>query len=81
LRDRGLEPLPSQANFILFRAPGGDGPADALALRARGVAVRPFPGEYPGGDDALRVTVAPWPMMESFFGALDDYRTSLEESS
>ncbi len=81
LRDRGLEPLPSQANFILFRALSGDAPTDALEIRARGVAVRPFPGDYPGGTDALRVTVAPWPMMESFFGALDDYRTSLEGAS
>ena len=81
LRDRGLEPLPSQANFILFRAPGGDARADALAIRERGVAVRPFPGDYPGGDDALRVTVGPWSMMESFFAALDEYRTALEGGS
>ncbi len=42
--------------------------------------MRPFPTDFPGGDDALRVTVAPWPMMESFFEALDDYRTVLGES-
>jgi histidinol-phosphate/aromatic aminotransferase/cobyric acid decarboxylase-like protein len=31
----------------------------------------------PDGSDALRVTVAPWEMMERFFEALDDYRASL----
>ena len=73
LSARGLGPIPSHANFILFRTPGRDPRADALELRARGVAVRPFPGELPGGGDGLRVTVAPWPLMERFFGALDDY--------
>jgi histidinol-phosphate aminotransferase len=78
LAERNLDPLPSQANFILFRAPGGDGKADALGIRARGVAVRPFPGDMPDGSDALRVTVGPWEMMERFFQALDDYTASLE---
>jgi histidinol-phosphate aminotransferase len=77
LVERGLDPIPSSANFILFRAPGGDGPRDALALRARGVAVRPFPGDMSDGADALRLTVAPWPLVERFFEALDDYREEL----
>ncbi len=77
LGERGLEPVPSSANFILFRAPGGDGPRDALAIRARGVAVRPFPGDMPDGSDALRLTVAPWPLVGRFFEALDDYRREL----
>lgn len=53
--------------------PGGAaGPAGLLtaALRKRGVAVRPFPG-LPGVGDAIRVTVAPWPLMEQFLAALD----------
>jgi len=79
LEARGLTPLPSQANFILFRAPSGNAPADALGIRARGVAVRPFPETLPGGGDALRVTVAPRPMMGAFFDALDDYSASLED--
>lgn len=74
LRDRGLDPVPSHANFVLFRTPGGDARADALGIRAEGVAVRPFPGDLPGGGDALRVTIAPWPMMEGFLDALDTYR-------
>lgn len=73
LAERGLEPLPSEANFILFRAPGGDAATDALAIRARGVAVRSFPGDMPDGSDALRLTVAPWPLVDRFFEALDDY--------
>jgi histidinol-phosphate aminotransferase len=71
LAGRGLDPVPSRANFVLFRAPGAAARDDALALRARGVAVRPFPGDMPDGSDALRVTVAPWPMMERFVEALD----------
>jgi len=34
------------------------------------VAVRPFPS-CPDVGDALRVTVAPWPMLERFLKALD----------
>lgn len=74
LAGRGLDPIPSHANFILFRAPTGDARADALGIRARGVAARSFPGDMPDGSDALRVTVAPWPEMETFFDALDDWR-------
>jgi histidinol-phosphate aminotransferase len=73
LSERGLDPLPSLANFILFRAPSGDARADALGIRSHGVAVRPFVGEYPGGTDALRVTIAPWPLMERFLDALDTF--------
>lgn len=66
LARRGLDPLPSSANFILFRSPDADAKRAALALRALGVAVRPFA-------DTLRVTIAPWPLMERFFEALDTY--------
>lgn len=69
---RDLDPQRSFANFILFRSPSGDAQADALALRARGVAVRPFAGAWPDGADALRVTVAPWPLLERFLTALDE---------
>lgn len=73
LEERGLAPLPSHANFILFRAPTGDARADALGIRARGVAARPFPGDMSDGSDGLRVTIAPWATMERFFEALDGY--------
>ncbi len=70
LEARGMPPRPSHANFLLIRAPSGSARQDALALRERGVAVRPFTG-IPDMGDGLRVTVGPWPMMETFLAALD----------
>ena len=40
------------------------------ALRARGVAVRPFP-DLPHVGDTLRISVGPWPMLERLLEALD----------
>jgi len=74
LIDRGIEVEPSAASFVLFKAPSGSAAEDAAALRLAGVAVRPFPGCWKDGTDALRVTLAPWPAVERFLGALD--RTS-----
>lgn len=67
LRRLGLTPLPSGANFLCCPTPH----AAALArhLTARGVGVRLFTG-LPTYGDAIRVTVGPWPMMESFLEAL-----------
>jgi len=74
LDERGLEVLPSNANFLLVRWPGeGESPSlDVLmaGLRENGVAVRPFAG-LAGIGDAFRVTIGPWPMMEEFLDALD----------
>jgi len=84
LERRGLRPIPSQANFLLIPLGSGrgDGVPKALprsglavrqidaALRAKGVAARPFP-KLPGIGDALRVSVGPWPLMEIFLDALD----------
>ena len=67
---RGLDPIPSQANFILFRAPSGSAHDDMRALRARGVGVRPFKG-IAGMGEGLRVTVGPMDAMERFLEALD----------
>lgn len=70
LRARGLPPLPSQANFLLVPvAPAGAVQVNE-ALREGGVATRPFP-DLPGIGDALRITIGPWEMMESFLEALD----------
>ena len=68
---RGLTPLPSRTNFLLVPVADGRAVELALALRDRGVAVRPFP-DCPDVGDALRVTVGPWPLMERFLGAVDD---------
>ena len=70
LAARGLDPIPSQANFILFRAPSGDAYADMASFRKHGIGIRPFRG-IAGLGEGLRVTVGPWPLMERFLGALD----------
>jgi histidinol-phosphate aminotransferase len=70
LDERGMRPIESHTNFILFAAPSGDARADAAALRAEGIGVRPFSG-LPRLGQGLRVTVGPWPMMETFLDALD----------
>ncbi len=70
LHQRGLAPLPSRTNFILFPVPEGRARELALALREHEVAVRPFP-DCPDVGDALRVTVGPWPLMERLLIALD----------
>ena len=76
LRDVGLEPLPSRANFVL--APMANAAKVALALRARGVAIRPFEDlAAPAGTplaathgSAIRITIGPWPLLERALGAL-----------
>jgi len=70
LTDRGLPPLPSQANFILVPLEGRGALETNESLKARGVSARPFPG-LPGTGEALRVTVGPWPLMTRFLEALD----------
>lgn len=57
----GLDPMPSSANFVCVPVP--DAAAVNIAMRAKGVAVRPFPG-LPRVGDAVRISVGPWPMME-----------------
>jgi len=76
LAERGLEPLESRANFLLLAAPSGSAHEDTVALRAAGVAVRPFTG-IPEIGEGLRVTVGPWPMMETFLAALDHVRSTV----
>lgn len=71
LERRGLDPIPSRANFILCSAPTGDARSDAAALRRAGVGVRPFTG-IPAMGEGLRVTVGPWHLMEELLGALDE---------
>lgn len=70
LASRGLDPVPSQANFILFRAPSGAAAKDVRVLRQHGIGVRPFTG-IAGMGDGLRVTIGPWTLMERFLDGLD----------
>ena len=73
LRTRGLLAWPSSGNFVLTAVPQGQGGAKRFgeALRARGVAVRAFPG-LPRAGDCIRVSVGPWAMMSAFLDAMDD---------
>jgi len=63
----GIASLPSDANFVLV--PVSDARAVAAHMRAAGVAVRPFQ-RLCGIGDGVRVTVAPWPMMDTALRAL-----------
>jgi histidinol-phosphate aminotransferase len=67
LRERGLSPLPSAANFLLVPLPGA--PRIAAAMLERGVAVRAFEG-LTGVGDAIRIHAAPWPELERALAAL-----------
>lgn len=73
----GLEPVPSDANFVFV--PVGGAAAIAHALAERGIAVRAFTGLSPvspalaaSGGDALRITVAPRAVLEAAVSALAD---------
>jgi len=76
LDERGLTALPSEANFVLV--PVARAGERARAMRARGVAVRPFDA-LPGvtaalratDGSALRISIGPWPMIEAMLAALD----------
>ncbi len=67
LRELGLAPMPSAANFLCV--PMANVVRVGQALRDRGVAARPFPG-LPHVGDALRVSIGPWSYMERFLNAL-----------
>jgi len=53
----GLQVYPSQANFILFRAPAGRAGAIFESLKARGVLIKNLSGQGGVLADCLRVTV------------------------
>jgi histidinol-phosphate aminotransferase len=67
LREHGLHPFPSEANFLLV--PIENAGSVARIMRERGVAVRPYP-RLPGIGDAVRITIGPWPLMELALDAL-----------
>ncbi|WP_411279021.1 pyridoxal phosphate-dependent aminotransferase [Gemmatimonas sp.] len=69
LRRRGFAPLESHANFVCL--PVTDCVQVGIALRERGVAVRPFPA-LPHSGDTLRISVGPWPLLERFLTAFDE---------
>ena len=68
LVDAGVEPLPSQTNFVLVRV-GGDDAALAQALaEEEGLLVRT--GKEYGLDGYVRITVGPEPLMERVAAAI-----------
>jgi histidinol-phosphate aminotransferase len=56
-----LDPMASSANFVCV--PVKNCVAVGMAMREKGVGVRPFPN-LPRVGDALRISVGPWPMVE-----------------
>ncbi len=62
----GCATLPSDANFVLV--PVSNSAAVARSLLSQGIAVRVL-GGLPRIGDAIRVTIGPWPMMQSFLDA------------
>jgi histidinol-phosphate aminotransferase len=74
LRDAGLEPFPSETNFVLARLDGDDTEL-AEGLASRGILIRP------GTDFALpgyvRITVGPVPLMERVVSEVRDVYAGL----
>ncbi len=56
-----LDPMPSSANFVCV--PVKNCVAVGMAMREKGVGVRPFPN-LPRVGDCLRISVGPWPMLD-----------------
>ena len=55
-----LDPMPSSANFVCV--PVKNCVAVGMAMREKGVGVRPFPN-LPRVGDCLRISVGPWPLV------------------
>jgi histidinol-phosphate aminotransferase len=72
---RGFRSYPSEANFLLV--PLRNAAEIARVMRARGIAIRPYPG-LQGIGDALRITIGPWPVMELALDALSAAHAEVE---
>ncbi len=66
----GVQPFPSEANFILLRVPVGRARAIFDGLRAHGVLVKSLDGAHPLLADCLRVTVGTPDENAAFVAAL-----------
>jgi histidinol-phosphate aminotransferase len=67
LKELGLDPKDSRANFILL--PVADANAVGGRMAGQGIAVRALT-DLAGIGDALRISIGPWPMMEECLAAL-----------
>jgi histidinol-phosphate aminotransferase len=81
LRERGLDPVPSDTNFVLVPMPRAA--AVASAMEARGVRIRAFVGLPPitpalaaTAGDAIRISVGPSAEIEAALTALDEARVA-----
>ena len=70
LRQRGLEVLPSQANFVFARHPDHSGEALEKGLRERAVLVRRF--AEPRISDFLRISIGTPEQCDALIAALED---------
>jgi len=68
----GVQPYPSEANFILLRLTGGHADAVFAGLRARGVLVKNLHGAHPLLAECLRITVGRPEENAAFLSALAD---------
>jgi histidinol-phosphate aminotransferase len=66
----GISVFPSEATFILFRAPSGQGDRLFTALREAGILIKNLNGAHPLLRDCLRVTVGTFEENQSFTSAL-----------
>jgi histidinol-phosphate aminotransferase len=66
----GIRVFPSEANFILFRAPSGQGDRLFTALREAGILIKNLNGAHPLLRDCLRVTVGTFEENQAFTSAL-----------
>ncbi|MCB1763896.1 MAG: aminotransferase class I/II-fold pyridoxal phosphate-dependent enzyme, partial [Gammaproteobacteria bacterium] len=69
-RIEGIEPMASEANFILVRLAGGRAGAVFDQLRQRGVLVKKLDGSHPLLADCLRITVGTPEENAAFLNAL-----------
>ena len=67
LRALGLQPLESATNFLCVPTPKAT--AIAVNLRTKGISVRAFQN-LPGIGDALRITAAPWELLQPVIDAV-----------
>lgn len=79
LDQRGIQSYASQANFLTWETPLSDAGAMAQLLEHRGFLVRPTTNfGLPG---YIRVTVAPEDILERFWVAWDDAKSSIDKGS
>jgi histidinol dehydrogenase len=78
LAQRGVVHWSSAANFLLVQVPGPAAEWNGR-LRARGVAVRPFPKLTHAGE-CIRISIGPWHTTQRFLDAFDSETEKMQEA-